>query len=177
MITITFIPHKNTDDNEKKVASGWTNVPLSELGKQQSLETKKYFVNRKFHQVFCSDLQRSYDTGVLVFRDHLIPIMLDWRLRECNYGDMNSCPKKKMEDMRLSCILEKYPNGESYEDCIDRMRDFLKDLKLKYENCSIVIVGHRATQYSLEYICLDKKLEDIVVAPWSWQEEWSYILD
>ena len=85
MISITFISHKTTHDNENKLASGWNDTPLSELGLDQAIEARTYFSDRKFDHIFCSDQQRSYMTGLLVFKEHLTPITLYWRLRECNY--------------------------------------------------------------------------------------------
>ncbi len=177
MINITFISHKTTLDNENKIASGWNNVPLSDLGLTQAQETKHYFSERKFDIVFCSDHQRSYMTGLLAFEEHHVPIIMDWRLRECNYGDMNGCSKKEMEDKRLESVLAPYPHGESYTDCLNRMSDFLAGLKERYDNLTIVIVGHRATQYGLECICNNKPLEEVVVEPWMWQQEWQYVLN
>ena len=101
---------------------------------------------------------------------------MDWRLRECNYGDMNGYNKNQIEEMKFVSILKPYPNGESYSDCLKRMEQFLTDLKQKYDGQSILIIGHRATQYGLECICLGKTLEDVVMAPWLWQEEWNYKL-
>ncbi len=175
MIHITFISHKTTSDNENNIASGWNDVPLSDLGLEQAEKTRKYFQDKHFDFIFCSDLERSYKTGLLVFKDHKNPIIMDWRLRECNYGLMNGAPKDKVESIRQTCIENTYPEGESYADCLKRMKTFLNDLK-RYDGSDIVIVGHRATQYALEHLCLDKPLEEVVIAPWSWQEEWKYIL-
>ena len=40
-VKITFVSHSTTLDNEAKRASGWNDIPLSELGKQQALELKE----------------------------------------------------------------------------------------------------------------------------------------
>ena len=178
MITITFISHKTTDDNENKIASGWNNVPLSELGKEQALETKAFFKDKKFDYIFCSDLERSLDTALVVFKDHSIPVIIDWRIRECNYGDMNGCAKREMESLRESAIEIAYPKGESYTECVKRMKEFLDWMRGKFDGSTVCIVGHRATQYTLESLCLKKALKEIVTAPWSWQEKgWEYILE
>ncbi len=40
-----------------------------------------------------------------------------------------------------------------------------------------LIIGHRATQYGLEYWINGKSLEEIVRAPFTWQLGWTYLLE
>ena len=48
MLKITFISHKTTNDNENKIASGWNDAPLSDLGRVQAKVTREYFLDRNF---------------------------------------------------------------------------------------------------------------------------------
>jgi hypothetical protein len=55
----------------------------------------------------------------------------------------------------------------------------LRDVLREYDDKTIVVIGHRATRYGLEYWCGDASLEDIVRTPWEWRESpiWRYELD
>jgi broad specificity phosphatase PhoE len=38
--------------------------------------------------VFCSDLARAVETAAIAFGGTGTPVLMDWRLRECDYGSM-----------------------------------------------------------------------------------------
>ena len=63
MVEIVFEAHSTTLDNESRLASGWFDVGLSELGKRQAKELGERYKDEVFDAVFCSDLQRSYKTA------------------------------------------------------------------------------------------------------------------
>ncbi len=174
MITIIFEAHSTSMDNEAKLSSGWNDVDLSELGLRQSAELGERHRDNSPVVVFCSDLQRSYKTAAIAFKDTSIPIIIDSRLRECNYGELTQAPKNEVEEQKAKRIHEPFAGGESYGDTSRRMREFLADLKANYDNKTIMIIGHRATQYGLEEHLLGKDLDVVVSAPWAWQPGWTY---
>src|SRR5437868_6164885 len=138
MVTLIYETHSTSLDNEKKISSGWYDVQLSELGKKQSVELGERYKNSPVDAVFCSDLGRSLQTAAIAFGgDPLFAdpqiIYVDWRLRECNYGDFTRRPSKLVEEEKLKRIKKPFPNGESYEDCIQRMESFLSDIKAIYQ--------------------------------------------
>jgi alpha-ribazole phosphatase/probable phosphoglycerate mutase len=173
MITIIFESHSTTEDNETKLAAGWYDVALSKSGEQQAKQLGERYAGQSFDAIFCSDLQRAYKTAQLAFGDKY-PIMQDKRLRECNYGDMNRAPKTEVEARKAQAVTTPFPNGESYQDTSRRMKSFLRDLLKDYDGKTIMIVGHRATQYGLEQWVKGIGLEDAVLAPWMWQPGWKY---
>ena len=175
MITIIFESHSTTEDNEAKLAAGWYDVALSNLGKMQAKQLGERYADQVFDAVFCSDLQRSYKTAQIAFGDKF-PIVQDKRLRECNYGDMNRRPKADVEAYRAQAITEPFPNGESYEDTSKRMKVFLQNLLENYDGKTVMIIGHRATQYGLEQWIKGLGLKEAVLAPWQWQPGWKYEL-
>jgi alpha-ribazole phosphatase/probable phosphoglycerate mutase len=82
--------------------------------------------------VFCSDLKRAVDSAKLTFEDSM-PIIIDSRLRECNYGRFNGFSSDIVEPMQETSIIERFEEGESYEDVKLRIKDFLEFLKKNYE--------------------------------------------
>ncbi len=61
---------------------------------------------------------------------------------------------------------------------VQRVGAFLRDILQQYDGKTMVIIGHRATKYWLEYWCGDALLEEIVRTPWQWREIpiWRYEL-
>ena len=97
-------------------------------------------------------------------------------MRECDYGDFTQHPSEEVDIEKPKKISEPFPNGESYEQCAERMKYFLQDLLKNYDGKTVMIIGHRATQYSLEYLINGIPLEKIIPAPWKWQPGWIYEL-
>jgi broad specificity phosphatase PhoE len=151
MVEIIFEAHGTTFDNEAKIASGWNDVGLSDLGKRQAGELGERHAKDDFGAVFCSDLKRVYETAEIAFEDRNIKIIQDARLRECDYGDMIGSPEEKVKLEKPNRVLEPFPNGESYEQTSERTKRFLLDLLRDYDGKKVMIIGHRATQYGLEH--------------------------
>ncbi len=180
-IKITYFVHGTTTDNEKHISSGWYDVELSELGVQQSKELREQVEDEVFDVVFCSDLKRAVDSAHFVF-EGIYPIILDARLRECNYGKLNASPNAVVEPLcEDECIYNKFPDGESYEDVKARMADFLEFLKKNYDGKHIAIVAHKAPQLSLDVLLKGYTWEEALAKDWrktkSWQPGWEYQLN
>lgn len=178
-VKITYFVHGTTTDNEKEISSGWFNVGLSELGKKQSIELKDKIQNKKFDVVFCSDLKRAVDSAKLTF-ENAVPIIPDARLRECNYGKYNAQPSNIVEPMQEKATIEKFPEGESYEDVKARISDFLNFLKQNYYGKNVAIVAHKAPQLALDVLLKNKTWEEAFAEDWrktkAWKPGWDYIL-
>lgn len=178
-IQITYFVHGTTVDNEEEISSGWSDAELSDLGKKQSIDLKGQIKNKDFDVVFSSDLKRAFDSTNLTFKG-LVPIKVDARLRECNYGEYNGQTSKIVEPLQEKYIQEKFPGGESYEDVKARVSDFLEFLKNNYDSKNIAIVSHKAPQLALEVLLKGKSWEEAFAEDWrktkSWQPGWEYYL-
>lgn len=175
MITIIFESHGTTFDNEDHLSSGHFDVGLSELGKKQAQELGERYKNDHFDALFCSDLQRSYKTAEIAFGDKF-PVVKDTRLRECDYGDLTRHSSEEVEPAKTEHISDPFPNGESYEQTNQRMKEFLADLIKNFNGKRVMIIGHRATQYGLEHWINGKSLHELLIIPFKWQPGWRYNL-
>lgn len=175
MIIIIFESHSTTKDNEAGTAAGWYDVELSDLGVDQAKQLGQRYAGHAFDTIFCSDLQRSYKTAELAFVG-AFSVVQDERLRECNYGELNRAPKTEIDAMKREAINIPFPGGESYQDTSKRMKSFIDDLKASHDGETVMIIGHRATQYGLEEHINGVSLEEAVLAPWQWQPGWKYVI-
>ena len=78
--------------------------------------------------MFCSDLARATQTAAIAFAGTGIPVLLDWRLRECDYGELNGSPAADLHAHRLSTSTAPYPGGESWRQAAARVASFVADL-------------------------------------------------
>jgi broad specificity phosphatase PhoE len=64
--------------------------------------------------VFSSDLARAAETASTAFGGSGIPVLHDWRLRECDYGQRNGMPAAGLRAGRREHLDQPYPGGESW---------------------------------------------------------------
>ena len=161
--TVVFETHSISEDNEKGLASGWTHGPLSARGRELARELGVRRRDDAIDTVFASDLHRALETAVTAFEGVTIPILLDWRLRECDYGALTRQPAAEVHGARLE-----------YLDT--RVGGFLDDLPTRWDGTRVLVIGHVATRWGLEHALLGTPLEELATADFQWQEGWEYVL-
>lgn len=85
-----------TVDNELGRATGWLPGELSAQGRIQARELGSRRRDDGIAAVFSSDLARAIETASIAFEGSGIPVLHDWRLRECDYGQLNGMPAEEM---------------------------------------------------------------------------------
>lgn len=174
-VEIIYFVHGTTYDNAESRCSGWKQVELNELGKEQAINLGKN-TNYKFDVLFTSDLNRAINSAKLAWPN--INSIQDARLRECNYGDYDGEDKKLV--VYEEHIGNSFPNGESLKDVEKRMRGFASFLKENYDGKTVGIVAHRAPQLALEVITKNISWEEAIEKDWrkqkEWQPGWKYIV-
>ena len=175
-IEILFETHSLSTDNERGLATGWLEGRLSETGRRLARELGERRRADKIAAVYTSDLGRAVETAEIAFGGSGIPIYRDRRLRECNYGTLNGMPVSRLEAERARRIHEPFPGGESYRQVVDRVKSFLDDLPRTLDGARVIVIGHSATRWALDHLLCGAELEDLVAAPFQWQEGWLYVL-
>jgi len=171
--TIVYYVHGTTYDNASKKCSGWKQVELNDLGKEQAVNLG---INtpHKFDVLFTSDLIRAQETASLAFPIH--ESMSDERLRECNYGYYDG--KDKNLVVYEEHIDAPFPNGESLKDVEARIKNFLNYLKENYDGKTVALVAHKAPQLAIEVLTMNKTWDEAIATDWrktkAWQPGWEY---
>jgi broad specificity phosphatase PhoE len=176
VIELVFETHSMTTDNEQGIATGWLPGRLSEAGRGYARALGERRRNDGLAAVFASDLTRAVETAEIAFAGSGLDVRLDPRLRECNYGELNGRPVSEIDVERLHRIDEPFPGGESYRDVVDRTQSFLEELSPEFDGSRVLLIAHSANRWALEYLVLGTPLDDLVAAPFEWQEGWIYRL-
>ena len=117
-----------TVDNEQGRATGWLPGQLSARGWGQARELGRRRSSDGLAAVFSSDLARAAETASVAFAGSAIPVLYDWRLRECDYGQRNGMPAAELHAGRRQHLHRPYPGGESWQQATARVGRFLGDL-------------------------------------------------
>ena len=171
---LIFETHATSVDNEARLASGWYDADLSPAGERQAVELGDRHRGRQIDAVYCSDLIRARRTADIAFGTRGLPIHVDARLRECDYGTLTRAPAADVEARRLDCIDVPFPDGESYTQSVARVREWLSEVLRTPPEHPVLVIGHRATFYAFEHLLRGIPLRDAIAAPWQWQPGWEY---
>jgi broad specificity phosphatase PhoE len=175
-VDVVYETHSTSEDNEQGFATGWLGGTLSSAGRAQARELGERRRRDGVDLVIASDLNRAVQTAQIAFGDTTIPVRLDWRLRECNYGAMNGMPRSQLIAERRRRLDEAFPGGESWRDAVGRVLRFLDELVGERQGQRVLLIGHVATRWALDHTVHGKPLEELVDAPFEWRKGWEYTL-
>jgi 2,3-bisphosphoglycerate-dependent phosphoglycerate mutase len=173
-VEVVYETHSTSIDNERGIATGWLGGQLSETGREQARQLGARRRDDGIDLVFASDLNRAVETAQIAFADAEVPVLLDWRLRECDYGRMNGLPRAQLDRERRRRLDDPFPDGESWRQAVARVGDFLAELPVAHNGRRVLLIGHVATLWALDHLVAGIALEDLVDAPFEWREGWEY---
>ncbi len=176
-VQIIFETHALSEDNERGLATGWLPGRLSERGRTLARELGERRVTAGVAVVFTSDLRRALETVELAFAGSGPPVLVDWRLRECDYGSLNGAPARQVHRERQRHLTIPYPGGESWDEAIRRVGRFLGDMPLRWSGQRVLVIGHVATRWAFDHLINGVPLEDLIEDDFVWRAGWEYALD
>ena len=150
MAKIFLFRHGQTTYNRDGILTGWEDPDLTDNGIKECLEIAKQLKDEIPTKAYASDLKRSQHTLSLALGDkkNKITIVIDPRIKERDYGDLNGRNKENVKKE----YPEKYPlwhrsydvpppNGESIKDVEKRVNAFLDDLVAKLDSNDVVFIS------------------------------------
>lgn len=176
-VSIVYETHATSTDNEAGIASGWLPGQLSVVvGRQNARDLGERRRDDGIDVVFSSDLRPAVETAEIAFAGSDVQRIQDDRLRECNYGELNGAPVERLNAERAKRVETPFPGGQSYRDVVNQTREFLRELACDYDGKRVLVIAHSANRWSLQNLLEGMTLEDVIVAPFDWQEGWEYTL-
>lgn len=174
-IQVVFETHAMTVDNEQGRATGWLPGQLSQRGREQARQLGRRRASDGISAVFSSDLARAAQTAAEAFGQSAVPVLLDWRLRECDYGQRNGMLAAELHAGRREHLDRPYPGGESWRQAVARVGRFVDELPA-WDGQRVLVIGHVATRWGLDHRIDGVPLEDLIDQDFAWQEGWEYQL-
>jgi len=175
-VRLVYETHSITVDNEAGIATGWLPGALSAAGVAAARELGARRRDDGIEAIYVSDLRRAVQTVEVAFGTSAIPVTVDARLRECNYGVLNGAPVAVLDATRADHIDVPWPGGESYNDVVGRTSALLTDLRARHDGQRILLVAHSANRWALQHLLLGTALRGAITAPFAWQPGWEFLL-
>ncbi len=152
---VYFIRHAESKFNLNGIAcnDGKSNR-LTKKGREQAKRIAKDLSKIKIDKIFISEAKRAYETILpLIKIKKDIPVVIDKRLNECDFGIFGGLSFKVTEKKypeifnarRKNLWKIPYPGGESFRDVSLRFESFLKILKKDAKKSrleNVMIVSH-----------------------------------
>ncbi|MED3660502.1 histidine phosphatase family protein [Ureibacillus sp. FSL K6-8385] len=147
-LELYFVRHGETEWNREGRLQGWLDSELTPRGIGQVKQLKEHLKDVQFDCAFSSPSTRAYDTAYLLV-GHYLPIKRDPRLLEIHLGTWQGKRIAELEkgDLRYRDYIhnpERYlpDTGESFQQVISRMVDFMKSCQRNFPTGKILAVSH-----------------------------------
>ena len=162
-----LIRHGETEWNSEHRAQSYTDIPLSDVGRQQAQCTAERLKNIDFDIAYSSDLSRSKETASIILGKRNIPVNTTRSLREYNKGVFEGLHRSEYSlrypdqyQASLTQDLDFAPDlGESARQVHDRVSEFGTFITSQYPNDDILITGHGGSLRALLIHLLSLSIE------------------
>lgn len=143
-VRILVTRHGQTNWNLLKKIQGKSDIELNNTGVEQAKIIKNKLKEEQIDLIICSPLIRARQTADIINEEKQIPIIIDERISERFFGllegeNSDSFDFNKYWDYEKNIVEN---NVESIQLLFKRVYSFLDDIKIKYKDKNILIVGH-----------------------------------
>lgn len=140
-----FVRHGQTVWNVENKICGATDIELTELGHQQAIETGKKMLEEGIcaDEILYSPLIRAAETARHISEITGIPMRMEPRLKEQNFGKWESTPRDGVDFQEAKKdFVCRYEGGESMLHLAQRIYNLLDDIKVEAEHKTYILVAH-----------------------------------
>ncbi len=146
--------HGETDDNTRRVLQGQKDNPLNENGINQALEAKAELDGIHFDRIYVSPLIRAIHTAELATGRDKSEFIIEERIKEIGFGVLEGTVSDDMKPPYSNFFLNPGAyvapeGGESFEELLARVQDFLDELKGTLPGQRVLLVSHGAAIHAL----------------------------
>lgn len=141
-MNLYVVRHGEVLSNVKGIISGCNDEKLTEKGIIQASEVQSKLQDIKFDIVYCSPVERAKQTANIIVPKN--DIVYDYRISERDPGTMLGKSRKNIDKNDWNS-LDKDRTLEGAETLLSglkRVRNFLDEVHVKYEDKNVLIVTH-----------------------------------
>lgn len=145
MAHIYFARHGQTVWNVENKICGATDIALTELGHQQAIELGQKIVKENIHidEILYSPLVRASETARHISEITKVPMRMEPRLKEQNFGRYESTPRNGEEFQEMKThFIDHFGSGETMLHLAQRIYNLLDDIKTEADDKTYLLVAH-----------------------------------
>lgn len=135
--------HGQTGWNLENRICGRTDIPLTEAGLEQARLLARNAMGKQIGVILCSPLLRARQTAQAVFDAIGVPVSIDERLTELDFGIFEGRPTSDPDFRAVrGQFPTRYPGGESAFMLAHRVYSCLEDVRREYPDKNVLLVCH-----------------------------------
>ena len=153
--------HGQTPWNVEDLICGRTDVPLTEVGQQQALRLAESALDKGIDVILCSPMLRARQTAQAVSDAIGVPIQIDERLIEMDFGTFEGTSRFGEEFQWIRAQMStRFPGGESGFDVAYRVYSLLYEIKEKYADKTVLLVCHNCVSRAVRSFFMNLSTEE-----------------
>ena len=153
-----FVRHGQTVWNEENKICGATDSRLTEQGHEQARETARLIKEKmdagEIHidEILTSPLSRAYDTAMEISKITGVPVQIEERLKEQNFGKWEGTPRNGA-DFKLAkqSFIDSYEGGESMFRMAQRIYNLIDDIKKEPDKTYLLVAHNGIARFVQSY--------------------------
>ena len=165
-MTLYILRHGQTDLNLERRVQGHLDVELNETGIEQAQDLAKVVAEKdiRFDRIYCSPLKRAIKTCEIVTGLDSSRFVIEERLKEFDFAELEGCAYRDLPGASqkfFTAPQEFVPagRGETFQHLIQRVTDFLEELKNREEQ-NILLTSHGTAIHAMLLYFRHKQLKD-----------------
>lgn len=137
--------HGQTDYNVENRVCGISDARLTALGIEQAKSLVGQLENIELDYLYVSPLKRAIKTANRANLHHHLPLLIEPRISELNFGIYEGVDRKDPDFLRNKRDLAyRYPGGESFIELCKRVYEFLDEIMEQWTSGNVLLVCHGA---------------------------------
>lgn len=153
--------HGQTPWNVEDLICGRTDVPLTEVGQEQAKRLAESALDKGIDVILCSPMLRARQTAQAVSDAIGVPIQIDERLIEMDFGTFEGTSRFGEEFQWIRDQMStRFPGGESGFDVAYRVYSLLYEIKEKYADKTVLLVCHNCVSRAVRSFFMNLSTEE-----------------
>ena len=153
--------HGQTPWNVEDLICGRTDVPLTEVGQQQAKRLAESALDKGIEVILCSPMLRARQTAQAVSDAIGVPIQIDDRLIEMDFGTFEGTSRFGEEFQWIRAQMStRFPCGESGFDVAYRVYSLLYEIREKYADKTVLLVCHNCVSRAVRSFFMNLSTEE-----------------
>lgn len=149
-LRLILIRHGETAWNAEGRAQGFTDLELTERGRQQAQALAQALQDKPLEAVYSSPLCRALETARVIAQPHGLEVQTDVGLMEMNQGELEGLTGEEMRRLYPELLAEwrvrpaqiRLPGGESLAQLQERAWGAIERIRARHSEGVVAVVGH-----------------------------------
>jgi len=150
---LLLVRHGESEWNRIGRIQGWSDSPLSELGREQARRLAERLAREPISAIYASPLARAAQTAQIIAERLGLEVTFDPRLREYGVGELEGLTREELAE-HYPHILAAWQEGDTWvalpgeegrQAFVERIWEAMQDIIRRHPDDAVAVVAHGGT--------------------------------